>query len=68
MHILNNVLYILKWIFNRHDVKWFTLLLLKALVQTWVIHVLDQESHEPDGREKSLNQMGRKKVKRTTNV
>lgn len=58
MHILNDVLYILKWIFSRHDVKWFTLLLLKALVQTWVMCVLDQES------QCILNQMGEKKVKR----
>lgn len=58
MHILHDVLYILKWIFNRHDVKWFTLLLLKALVQTRVIDVLDQES------QCILNQMGGKKVKR----
>lgn len=58
MHILHDVLYILKWIFNRLDVKWFTLLLLKALVQTRVIHVLDQES------QCILNQMGGKKVKR----
>lgn len=57
MHILHDVLYILKWIFNRHDVK-FTLLLLKALVQTRVIRVLDQES------QCILNQMEGKKVKR----
>lgn len=62
MHILHDVLYILKWIFSRHDVNWFTLLLLKALVQTWVIHVLDQES------QCILNQVGGKKSRGTTNV
>lgn len=60
MHILHDVLYILKWIFNRHDVKWFALLLLKALVQTGVI--LDQES------QCILNQMGGKKSRGTINV
>jgi len=34
----------LKWISNTHDVQWFTLLLLKVLAQTLVIHVHDQES------------------------